>query len=187
MEKEVEYMKIKVKNMQCLNNTIIKFKKYACKDFEFETFRGKSSLGVIDPIKPAYANRSGKKVLLNKENSLWLQIGFKDLRYWLTGLYDENKNLIEFYFDITKKKTIDIENPTYEDLFLDLVYTKDKEFYILDEDELKQAQEENIITKDEYEKVINDCKLLKEYIENNSDILFKVCKKEVEELFSLLK
>lgn len=175
--------KIKIKNMRCDNNKYITFKKYIIEDFKYKDYEGKVSLGIIKQLKPIYANRNGEKILINSENDVWLQIGLNNLPYWLTGLYNNEKQLIEFYFDIIKDSDLSLENPIYSDMYLDLVYTKNREFIILDADELEKAYEEKLITENEYKKAKEDLHKLIEFIKENSDELVEICDKKVNELY----
>ena len=178
---------IKIKNMKCENSSIIAFKKYAMQDFTYKTFKGKSSLGVIKQIKPIYGNRNGKQVSLNDEDCLWLQIGFEELPYWLTGLYNKDKKLIEFYFDITKNNNMKLENPIFYDMYLDVVYTANKEIILLDKDEFEEAFQDKIITEEEYSKAKQSCQELIQFLKENGDEVIKVCNIEVDKLYKLLK
>ena len=69
----------------------------------------------------------------------------------MKDVYNQNKNIIEWYFDIAKKIGIENDIPYEDDLYLDLIITSTGEKRIIDEDELKEALENNDITKDEFE------------------------------------
>ena len=178
--------KVKIKNMRCDNNNYISFKKYIIEDFKYRDYEGKISLGIIKQLKPIIANRNGKKILINSEDDVWLQIGLKNLPYWLTGLYNKERQLIEFYFDIIKDSNLELENPIYYDMYLDLVYTKNKELIVLDAEELDKAFEEKLITEEEYNKAKTDLEKLIRFINDNSDELFEICQNKVNELYKKL-
>ena len=68
------------------------------------------------------------------------------------GIYDNYGKIIEWYFDITRKNTIDeYHGPYCEDLYLDIVLMPDGKSIILDEDELLTAYKNGNITKEEYD------------------------------------
>lgn len=116
-------------------------------------FCGTVGLLTIEEIdKPLVVTYPNYKVVIADKNYKWLQLAPKNENWWLTVLYDDKDNLIESYFDITKINHFDDEdNPTFLDMFLDVTFSKDREPVILDEDELKEALDQNLITKQEYE------------------------------------
>ncbi len=70
-------------------------------------------------------------------------------KYCMTVMYDNNWKLLQWYFDIERYK-YDLGIPYSEDLYLDVVVLPNGKFYTLDEEELKQALNNNLISKDEY-------------------------------------
>lgn len=69
----------------------------------------------------------------------------------LSALYDANGDIIEWYFDITKKNAVDeVGNPYCDDLYLDAALMPDGQILILDEDELKDALDSGQITQREF-------------------------------------
>lgn len=81
----------------------------------------------------------------------WLGVYPKGESYAITGLYNKNNELVEFYFDMTKENGIESGIPYIVDIYLDLVITPDNEKYILDEDELEDALNEKILGKEEFD------------------------------------
>ena len=82
------------------------------------------------------------------------EIGFlPDNENWmLWAMYDNNDDIIEWYFDVTKKNTLDEEGKPYcDDLYLDIALMPNGEILILDEDEIKDALNKRMITQDEYD------------------------------------
>lgn len=70
-----------------------------------------------------------------------------NIRYYL----DPNKNIIDYYIDITYKNGVENKMPYYVDLYLDIIHYPNKgtvEF--IDEDELKTALENKLISKKDY-------------------------------------
>ncbi|MCM1131249.1 MAG: DUF402 domain-containing protein [Roseburia sp.] len=116
-------------------------------------FCGTIGLLIIEEIeKPLIVTYSNYKVVVADKNYRWLQFAPKNENWWLTVLFDDKDNLIESYFDIAKINSFaDEDNPTFLDMFLDVTLSKDREPVILDEDELKMALNQNLITNHEYE------------------------------------
>lgn len=65
--------------------------------------------------------------------------------------FNEKKERLEYYFDISLKNGLDRECkiPYYEDLFIDIV-VRNNEIEVLDEDELQEALVIKEISKDEF-------------------------------------
>jgi len=100
------------------------------------------------------------------------------------GIYDNNENIIEWYFDITQINTIDENNNPYcDDLYLDIVLKPNGEIIILDEDELKEALNGKKITKEEYEMAYN----VKNNLINDGIIEVNYMKKLCKRIYELLE
>jgi predicted RNA-binding protein associated with RNAse of E/G family len=80
-----------------------------------------------------------------------------DNKNWqMYAIYDNNSNIIEWYFDITKLNSVDeCGNPYCEDLYLDIVLMADGKVIILDEDELQESYNNGIISKNELDLAYN--------------------------------
>lgn len=88
-------------------------------------------------------------------------------------MLDENGNIIQWYFDISKKIGIENNIPYEDDLYLDMVITKEKNKLILDENELVEACENKDITKDDVEKAYKILEYLENKYYNNIEDLIK--------------
>ena len=76
----------------------------------------------------------------------------KKENYTMRVFFNENRERLEYYFDISLQNGLDEESkiPYYDDLYTDITVKKDK-IEVLDEDELKEALEEQRISRDEYD------------------------------------
>ena len=91
-------------------------------------------------------------------------------KYNIRFYIDDKLNIVDYYIDITYENGIKYKIPYYVDLYLDIVhYPERNENGFCDEDELKEALDQKLISKKDYDmayKVGN--KLLKE-IKNNTN------------------
>lgn len=111
-----------------------------------------SLMTILEVSQPTVVSYPSYQITIVDKGYQWLQFAPRGENWWLTVLYDNLGNLIESYFDITKQNDFaDEENPTFIDMRLDVVLSKDRDPLILDEEELKEALEEKLITKEEYE------------------------------------
>ena len=71
--------------------------------------------------------------------------------YAMRVFFDENKQRIEYYFDISLKNGLDEKTkiPYYDDLYIDIAFNK-RNIKVLDEEELKEAFNGGKINNEEY-------------------------------------
>lgn len=128
-----------------------------------EDFNGNISLLEIKKVKfPWYVDEEKRCIL--SDGFKWLEIYPDGKNYSITVIYDENENVVEWYYDIARKIGKENGVPYEDDLYLDVVIVPDGRIHLLDEDELQEAYEKFEVNKNEYEmayKVANE--LMKEY------------------------
>lgn len=177
-------MKIKKKFMskECWKRVIKR--KYITKDIE----NGKVSLLLIEKVdSPSIKTyEDGTKIKIADDNFYWLQIGLKNKNYWITAMYNEYKELIQIYIDVTLKNIID-DNPAYFDLFLDIVLIQDGKMFLLDKEELENAFYQNDITKQEYSLAKEEAEKILNQLPKRKDNLIMVCNKYLEILLKELE
>ena len=106
-----------------------------------------------------------KDEVIIDSNYTWIQIAPFLNNFWIKVMYDENDNLVEIYIDVTRKNYFDdITNPSYDDLFLDVVVPKKGHIYQMDDVELMKAYNEKLISEEEYKKAKIVCKNLKDFL-----------------------
>ncbi len=92
---------------------------------------------------------------------------------------DKERNVIFYYFDISRKNGVINNIPYYYDLYLDVIYCpyqRDK-IIIDDEDELRDALSKNEITQSEYNLAIVTAKKIIDEIKNGKNFLININKK----------
>ena len=68
------------------------------------------------------------------------------------AIYDNHNRVVEWYFDITRVNTIDDEgNPYLDDLYLDAALFPDGRILVFDEDEIKDALDNGMITRRDFD------------------------------------
>ena len=124
----------------------------------------------INKVKSPWISEVGITVMDN--GYFILECTPKNELYSMRVFYNQNKKPILYYFDITNENGID-ENtysPYYVDIYTDImIYTKDNNIVIVDEDELKEAFAKNEITKEEYTTANKTTKKLFKELKNNSN------------------
>lgn len=94
----------------------------------------------------------------------------KSENYVIRVYLDNNKNVIEYYIDITNGCGIDETSkiPYYDDLYLDITITNNN-VEVLDEEELKNAYQNGLIDSNTYNMAIETKNKLLDEIKNNSN------------------
>ena len=113
-----------------------------------------------------------------------LEILPKNENYAIRVYFDNNKNVIEYYIDITNGGGIDDESkvPYYYDLYLDITITNGN-IEVLDKDELENAFSNKLIDINTYNKaIITKDELLKEINKHSNKYLSMDMKKLLNEI-----
>lgn len=124
--------------------------------------------------KPLIVNNSINSICIKDNNYEWIELYPIDGKYAITIMYDDKGNLIEWYFDISKKIGLENGIPYEDDLYLDLIITSDGKEIIIDEDELLKALEEGYITKEDVIGAYDTLKELENKYVSNLDELNKL-------------
>ena len=146
----------------------------AFENIEHKNLKGIASLISVKKVKePGIKIYNNNKIKIVDDGFFWLQIGFENKNYWITAMYNEKKEIVQYYIDITEKNVInDYENSCFYDIFLDIVLLPDGEIFLLDEDELKKAYE---VVKQEAAISFNDESIyIEKFIENPRHIEIQV-------------
>lgn len=118
------------------------------------------------------------KFIINNGKTIAMDNGYyivevipKNENYAMRVFLDDKKEIVEYYFDIIKESGLDEEYniPYFIDLYLDITVLYNDKINIIDEDELLDAYNTNIITKEEYEKVHQVKDKLIEEIKNKTN------------------
>lgn len=135
--------------------------------YHYEIIKDNSFDGAISLIRFFDVKEPFKKYSFNQEYTLigndyyWLQVAPRDQRIWLTVLISPDHEVLQYYFDITKGNTIQKEDASFIDMYLDLLVHPSGQYLILDEDELQNAYDQNIISQlDVYETYAIMCDLI---------------------------
>ena len=118
---------------------------------------------------------NGKTNICIRDNDYeWLEVYPTDGKYAITIMYDDKGNLIEWYFDISKKVGIENGIPFEDDLYLDMIITPDGEKIVIDEEELLEARDNGIITEEDVDSAYKTLKELEDKYANNLDELTRL-------------
>lgn len=156
-----------------------KFSKITQGSYQKKKIRYKSFDGIVyaitfkEGIEPSYLDNN---VCIKKEKYLWFEVYPNDKKYVLTIMFDDDRNIIQWYFDISKSTNADAVIPYQDDLDIDLVIDSKKNLFVLDEDELLESYEKKEITKEDYEYAYKVLDELKKKYANDIDYLIEFTK-----------
>lgn len=122
-----------------------------------ERFDGYASAIFIEKVhEKLMCNLNKRQFCLVNDGYVWIQPLPIEKNWSVTTMFNESNNIIQWYFDITKQNSIDVNGqPFYDDLYLDVVVFPSGEIVLLDEDELKEALEKGAIARDDFELAYN--------------------------------
>ena len=128
---------------------------------------------------------NGKCIMDN--NYKWLEFYDYSAKVKLTAFYDENNEIIEWYFDIAREIGKENNVPYEDDLYLDVVVTPTGDVILLDEDELKEAYDKKEMTKDEFKNAYKEAEQLMNKLKNNKDKLKEYTDKYLNQMLGVIK
>lgn len=117
---------------------------------------------------------SSGKCLMDNNYSI-IEVIPKNENYAMRVYFDENNNILQYYFDVSLKNGVDEETkvPFYDDLFVDITVT-DGKIEVLDEDELDDALNSKIISKADYDLAIQTRDKLLSELQNGTNEYFNM-------------
>ena len=143
----------------------IKDYKIINKAFDEDNFKGEVVFKkFIEVIRPTILSKN-LKILDN--NFKWLEFYDYNSNVKLTAIYDDNDEIVEWYFDISNFIGKEFNLPFEDDLYLDVVLTKDNRILLLDIDELENAYNNNYIDKAQFDKAYEVSNQLIKRLTNN--------------------
>ena len=137
------------------------------KSFNTTHFVGDVYLKKYIHIKKKHLLYNG--VCIQDDNYKWLQFYQYNKRVCLTTIYDNNNNIVEWYFDIAKEIGKENGMPYQDDMYLDVVLKPNGEVVLLDEDEFEEAFERKEFTKEEYDKAYKTAYALMDILKNKQN------------------
>ena len=156
---------------------ITKRRYFSCAEDDIFGRAGRISLIRIDEVaEPLTVHYRSRDILIADAGYSWLQAAVPGARWWLTAMFDAEDRLIQMYFDITDGNRFDDpENPTFEDMYLDIVVSADGTVDILDRDELDEALRKGAITEYQYQAAAAECERLYRFLSENLPEVMRRC------------
>lgn len=156
---------------------ITKRRYLSCAEADIFGSAGRISLIRIDEVtEPLTVHYRGRDVLIADAGYSWFQAAVPGAHWWLTAMFDAKDRLIQMYFDITDGNRFDDpDNPTFEDMYLDIVVSADGTIDILDRDELDEALRNGAITASQHRAAAAECGKLYHFLSENLPAVMSRC------------
>lgn len=147
----------------------------------FQRMQGIASLLSLHEVsQPLTIHYEHGDVTIAEAGHQWLQLAFRDAFFWVTAMFDHDHKLLQIYFDITNGNCLgDETNPTFEDLYLDIVMEADGTLHMLDRDELDEALETGEITQEQHALAVSEGEKLYYYLTEHREELVDFCYSQI--------
>jgi len=124
----------------------------------------------INKINPPFVLHEFDKDITHIDNGYYMvEYTSTDKLYNARVYIDNNKKIIDYYFDISSQNGLEDKIPYYDDLYLDVLYYPNQDNLIKYDDmnELEEALQANKITKEQFDKAIATAEEIIDEIKNN--------------------
>jgi predicted RNA-binding protein associated with RNAse of E/G family len=140
------------------------------KSFEVEYIETKDFTGYITRLmleevrEPLWVSYQDIQVCIADNQHTWVQYFPSGAYFTITKMLDDRGQVVQWYIDICHQYGVDEKGiPWYDDLYLDIVILPNKEPFLLDLDELKEALKYGEIPKSDYDLALKEAqRLMKE-------------------------
>ena len=148
------------------------------------TIKKLDNLNCYFTVKEINAIDENCEIIRNHPSCRKIDKNFKMLEYtpindnYNVRVYVNDKNeIFEYYLDVTDGMEVREGIPYYNDLYLDVIYNNDKNvesveknLYLIDENELENALNQNIITRKQYDNAYKIANKLIDEIQKGTNI-----------------
>ena len=175
---------MKTKNMKRTAWKRLLEKTYTIRDCAPWGHPGRESVLKIHKVTaPLWVKEGYGEICIADAGHTWVQVACQGQPYWLTAMFDRKDCFLQIYFDIARPPCFDDpDDPTFEDLYLDVVLTSKLELAILDQEELDEALKTGEIDRETYDFALAACEKLLVWLEENKQELVDYITKVYHEM-----
>lgn len=148
-----------------------------------KVFDGYAGLLCMDAVtEPLIVTVTDREVCIVDNGYSWMQIAPQNEHWWLTVMFDERWEIVQYYFDVTLENILRGRDSRFRDLFLDVAAIPGGPLELLDRDELDEAYAEHLITAAEHHLAVETADRLVEAIPEHWTELYDFCMKTCRDL-----
>lgn len=148
-----------------------------CRRVALHGFSGIAGLmNILETSGKWTVNSAGGPVTVAAPGYRWLQLAPDSGEWWLTAMYDEHDNVVQYYIDVVRDIYIAHDGePRFHDLFLDIILTADGTLVLTDRDELDAARAGGNIDSTLYNRALSTADTLLYRLDGNEPALRSFC------------
>ena len=175
---------MKTKNMKRTDWRRLLEKSYTVRDCAPWGYPGRESILRIHKVsQPLWVKEGYGRICIADAGHSWVQVACHGQPYWLTAMFDREDRFLQIYFDIARPPCFDDpDDPTFEDLYLDVVLTSQMELVIMDREELDEAWRTGESDRETYDFALAACEKLLVWLEENKQELVDYITKVYHEM-----
>ena len=160
---------MKTKNMKRTDWRRLLEKSYSVRDCAPWGYPGRESILRIHKVsQPLWVKEGYGRICIANAGHSWVQVACQGQPYWLTAMFDGQDRFLQIYFDIARPPCFDDpDDPTFEDLYLDVVLTSGLDIAVLDREELDEALKSGEIHRETYDFALAACEKLLLWLEEH--------------------
>lgn len=160
---------MKTKNMKRTDWRRLLEKSYAVRDCAPWGYPGRESILRIHKVsQPLWVKEGYGRICIADAGHSWVQVACQGQPYWLTAMFDGQDRFLQIYFDIARPPCFDDpDDPTFEDLYLDVVLTSGLDIAVLDREELDEALKTGEIDRETCDFALAACEKLLLWLEEH--------------------
>lgn len=140
----------------------IRLKKFRDKTLKInnENFNGYIYGVIADEVNKKFITSHGDEdILILNDNYIWIQIVPTDKHYTVIIVFDENREIVQWYINITNMNGIDLDGRIfYDDMNLDVIVDSKGEILLANEDKLNESLNSNLITSEQYKSAYKEAR-----------------------------
>ena len=162
---------IKTKDMKRTAWNRLLEKTYIVRDCAPWGHPGRESILRIHKVTaPLWVKEGYGEICIADAGHTWVQVACQGQPYWLTAMFDKDHRFLQIYFDIAEPPCFhDPDNPTFRDLYLDVVLTSKLELVTMDREELETALETGEIDQKTYDFALQAWEALLSWLEEHKE------------------
>ncbi len=175
---------MKIKNMKRTAWKRLLEKTYTVRDCAPWGYPGRESILRIHKVtQPLWVKEGYGKICIANRGHSWVQVACQGQPYWLTAMFDRQGRFLQIYFDIAKPPSFaDPDDPTFEDLYLDVVLTSRMDLVVLDRVELEMALKTGDVDEETYIFALAACEKLLAWLKENKQAIVEYVTKVYTEM-----
>lgn len=164
-----------------INKDIVENANLKIRNIDNNDFKGDIALIKFNKMSKPFIIEE-KNICMANDNYFWLEFYDYSKRYKLTAMYNDKKEIVEWYFDIARKIGKENGIPYEDDLYLDVIVTPEGKVFLIDENDLEKAYEKYEVTKGDYDMAYETANNLIKNLKGNMEKLKKFTNEYLEKM-----